>query len=119
MHVADIDECANNTDGCAQTCTNTVGSYQCSCETGYTLNSDGHACDGTSSPAASDSPQQHNTMPLNTSTQSPQPSLTTSQVTTHTSMPINQGIVTLWHITLMSYNQHFKKKIPPHIHKEV
>ena len=45
VHV-DVDECAANTDGCAQTCTNTAGSYQCSCGAGYTLNSDGHACDG-------------------------------------------------------------------------
>ena len=31
---------------CAQMCTNTAGSYQCSCDAGYTLNSDGHTCDG-------------------------------------------------------------------------
>ena len=43
---ADVDQCAANTDGCAQTCTNTAGSYQCSCDAGYTLNSDGHTCDG-------------------------------------------------------------------------
>ena len=45
-HIIDINECATNNGGCAQTCNNTVGSYQCSCGTGYTLNSDGHACDG-------------------------------------------------------------------------
>ena len=40
----DIDECAEGTDGCAQTCTNTVGSYSCSCGTGYRLASDEHTC---------------------------------------------------------------------------
>ena len=41
----DDDECALNTDGCAQTCTNTTGSYQCGCNTGYTLNGNNHGCD--------------------------------------------------------------------------
>ena len=31
---------------CAQNCHNTVGSYNCSCYTGYRLNADGFACDG-------------------------------------------------------------------------
>ena len=42
----DINECTNNNGGCNQTCTNTAGSYLCSCNTGYTLNTDDHACDG-------------------------------------------------------------------------
>ena len=42
----DIDECAENTDGCAQICTNTVGSFRCSCHTGYELDSDGRTCQG-------------------------------------------------------------------------
>ena len=42
----DINECDTNNGGCAQTCTNNVGSYQCSCRTGYLLNSNGHTCDG-------------------------------------------------------------------------
>lgn len=41
----DIDECANDTDGCAQNCQNTIGSHTCSCNGGYVLNADGHACD--------------------------------------------------------------------------
>ena len=45
----DINECASGNGGCAQTCTNNVGSYQCSCGTGYNLNSDNHGCDGMSS----------------------------------------------------------------------
>jgi hypothetical protein len=40
----DIDECAERTDGCAQTCTNIVGSYSCSCNTGYRLASNKHSC---------------------------------------------------------------------------
>ena len=46
MYVTDINECATNNGGCEQICNNTAGSYQCSCGPGYTLNSDGHACDG-------------------------------------------------------------------------
>ena len=43
----DVDECATDSGGCAQNCHNTVGSYYCSCDDGYTLNEDGHSCDGT------------------------------------------------------------------------
>ena len=42
----DIDECALGTDQCTQNCHNNVGSYTCSCNAGYTLNSDGRRCDG-------------------------------------------------------------------------
>ena len=45
MHT-DVDECATNNGGCAQTCTNTVGSFVCSCQSGYTLASNGLTCDG-------------------------------------------------------------------------
>ena len=44
--LTDIDECSLGTDSCSQSCTNTIGSYTCSCNTGYTLNSDGYTCDG-------------------------------------------------------------------------
>ena len=44
----DINECNEETDGCAQNCTNTNGSYTCSCNTGYRLGSDGYSCYGTS-----------------------------------------------------------------------
>jgi hypothetical protein len=43
----DIDECILNTDGCVHICTNTIGSYTCSCRTGYRLSSNGHSCQGT------------------------------------------------------------------------
>ena len=31
---------------CEQICNNTVGSYTCSCNNGYSLNSDGRNCSG-------------------------------------------------------------------------
>ena len=43
----DINECVLNIDLCEHTCTNTVGSYQCSCNTGYYLESNGYNCTGT------------------------------------------------------------------------
>ena len=42
---ADVDECLATNGGCAQTCTNSVGAYACSCTSGYTLAADDHACD--------------------------------------------------------------------------
>lgn len=42
----DIDECAEGRHSCAQSCTNTVGSYECSCTTGYHLANDDHRCNG-------------------------------------------------------------------------
>lgn len=44
--VADINECATNNGNCSQICTNTVGSFYCSCMDGYTLNANGKACNG-------------------------------------------------------------------------
>ena len=42
----DINECAEDTDDCAQTCTDTDGSYTCLCDVGYELANDEHGCDG-------------------------------------------------------------------------
>ena len=42
----DIDECAEDRDGCAQICTDTDSSYFCSCEVGYDLARDRHGCNG-------------------------------------------------------------------------
>ena len=39
----DINEC-ENASPCQQICTNTGGSFQCSCRSGYTVN--GSRCDG-------------------------------------------------------------------------
>ena len=40
----DINECIDS--DCEQMCNNTVGSYTCSCNNGYSLNSDGRNCSG-------------------------------------------------------------------------
>ena len=42
----DVDECASDTDNCQHNCHNNVGSYTCTCMSGYRLNSDGRQCDG-------------------------------------------------------------------------
>ena len=44
MFFADINECTEGTDRCAQNCHNTIGTYTCSCNAGYTLNADGRGC---------------------------------------------------------------------------
>ena len=44
--IADIDECTHDTDGCEHNCNNTVGSFICSCNTGYVLTMDGKSCTG-------------------------------------------------------------------------
>eukprot|EP00058_Branchiostoma_floridae_P013771 XP_002599259.1 hypothetical protein BRAFLDRAFT_64393 [Branchiostoma floridae] len=41
-----IDECAANIHGCDHICTNTRGSFVCSCRPGYSLMSDGRLCQG-------------------------------------------------------------------------
>ena len=43
---SDIDECAENTAGCGQMCTDTDGSFECSCKDGFRLASDKRNCDG-------------------------------------------------------------------------
>ena len=42
----DVNECLTNNGGCAQICTNTVGSFTCSCNTGYSLGADARSCVG-------------------------------------------------------------------------
>ena len=43
---SDIDECSEGTSGCDHNCTNTDGSYYCTCMDGYVLESDNHTCTG-------------------------------------------------------------------------
>ena len=43
-HFLDIDECAMNASRCSQSCTNTVGSFMCTCNSGYSLSDDGITC---------------------------------------------------------------------------
>lgn len=46
MEISDIDECANGVCGSVSTiCSNTVGSYNCTCRNGFTTNS-GTICKG-------------------------------------------------------------------------
>ena len=42
----DIDECAGGTHNCQQLCNNTVGSYACSCNSGYRIASNSRNCIG-------------------------------------------------------------------------
>lgn len=46
MPKIDVNECATNNGNCTTVCTNTIGSYMCSCVTGYVLDVDGSTCDG-------------------------------------------------------------------------
>ena len=43
---SDIDECSEESHRCEQNCHNSVGSYACSCDSGYHLNEDGLTCNG-------------------------------------------------------------------------
>lgn len=43
----DVNECENGfSGGCGQICNNTVGSFECSCNAGFELGSDGFLCLG-------------------------------------------------------------------------
>ena len=48
MLVSDINECIDETSRCTHNCQNTLGSYTCSCTSGYRLSSDGYTCNGKS-----------------------------------------------------------------------
>lgn len=41
----DVDECRARVPFCAHRCVNTVGSYKCECQPGFSLGSDGKSCD--------------------------------------------------------------------------
>ena len=40
----DLNECSTSNGGCDHVCTNSVGSFQCSCNSGYSLAADGTTC---------------------------------------------------------------------------
>ena len=42
----DVNECKNNNGGCSHRCSNTNGSFFCSCKEGYQLQGDGLTCEG-------------------------------------------------------------------------
>ena len=42
----ETDECAASPSPCQHVCTNTVGSFQCSCNNGYLIDSDETSCNG-------------------------------------------------------------------------
>ena len=44
IFITDINECEINNGGCEQMCNNTNGSFFCSCEMGYQLDSSGLNC---------------------------------------------------------------------------
>uniref|UniRef100_A0A336MKA2 Metalloendopeptidase n=1 Tax=Culicoides sonorensis TaxID=179676 RepID=A0A336MKA2_CULSO len=44
VYFTDVDECAVNNGGCQHECRNTIGSYMCSCQNGFTLHENGHDC---------------------------------------------------------------------------
>ena len=44
LNLVDIDECLSSP--CNHTCTNTPGSFKCSCNDGYVLDDDGSTCNG-------------------------------------------------------------------------
>lgn len=46
--LTDVNECLATPSPCDQGCTNTVGSYQCSCNDGYVLHENGRSCNGMS-----------------------------------------------------------------------
>ena len=42
----DIDECVESNGGCQHVCNNSVGSYRCLCDNGYSLGENKHSCEG-------------------------------------------------------------------------
>ena len=44
--VTDTDECSRDIDGCEHDCSNTIGSFICSCNTGYALMANNKNCIG-------------------------------------------------------------------------
>ena len=48
LYLTDINECSSNNGGCSQFCTNTDGSFRCSCRSGFRLGSNQRSCSGMS-----------------------------------------------------------------------
>ena len=45
-YMTDINECVTFNGYCDQNCTNTIGSYTCSCVEGFVINNNSRSCDG-------------------------------------------------------------------------
>ena len=48
LFLLDVNECTKSSDGCEQICTNTVGSFECSCDSGFVLDDNHLSCNGKS-----------------------------------------------------------------------
>ena len=46
IFILDIDECLEKSDSCDHNCHNTVGSYTCSCRSGYQIGNNKSSCKG-------------------------------------------------------------------------
>ena len=46
FYLSDINECSTSNGGCEQICTNTYGSFECSCKKGFLLLADDFRCEG-------------------------------------------------------------------------
>ena len=46
VNFVDIDECETMTHNCDQVCSNTLGSFECKCNDGYSLDPDSSTCTG-------------------------------------------------------------------------
>ena len=46
LHYTDVNECLFGNGGCEQLCTNTIGSFFCTCQSGYSLQPNGVNCSG-------------------------------------------------------------------------
>ena len=42
--LSDINECSEGVSDCSHLCTNSIGSYTCTCHNGYQLTNDNHTC---------------------------------------------------------------------------
>ena len=42
----DIDQCGTNNRGCEHNCNNTIGAFECYCDSGYRLEENGLNCSG-------------------------------------------------------------------------
>jgi hypothetical protein len=45
IFLTDVDECKEGSLDCEHTCINTVGSYHCECQDGFSLRTDNHTCE--------------------------------------------------------------------------